>query len=111
VASESRISHQTPDSAENVIERAVVLGADQEIVPEDLPEALLELQISGEGGSKYHDRLNSLKRNMIKDAMKQSRGSYTEAAKLLGLNANYMHRLIRNLQVKAELTRGDTSDC
>jgi len=85
---------------ENVIERAVVLGTDEEIVLEDLPEALLEVQ-AGKGNSvKYHDRINDLKTHMIVDAVKHTKGNYTKAAKLLGINANYMHRLIRNLQIK-----------
>ena len=85
---------------ENVIERAVALGTDEEIVLEDLPEALLEVQ-AGKGNSvKYHDRINDLKTHMIVDAVKHTKGNYTKAAKLLGINANYMHRLIRNLQIK-----------
>ncbi len=41
---------------------------------------------------------------MIADAVKQT-GSYTEAAKLLGVHPNYLHRLIRNLDLKADLKR------
>ena len=40
---------------------------------------------------------------MIIDAVAQTKGNYTEAAKLLGLHPNYLHRLIRNLDVKGEL--------
>lgn len=90
---------------ENVIERAVVLGTGEEMVPEDLPEALLELPPADGSSSKYHNQLNDLKRRMIMEAMKQSNGKYTEAAKILGLNANYMHRLIRNLQIKSEFAQ------
>jgi transcriptional regulator with GAF, ATPase, and Fis domain len=39
------------------------------------------------------------------DAVKKSKGNYTEAAKSLGLHPNYLHRLIRNLNIKAELKK------
>ena len=90
---------------ENAIERAVVLGIGEEIVPDDLPDALLEVPPAESNGAQYHDRINNLKKRMILDAVKQSKGSYTEAAKLLGVHANYLHRLIKNLGIKAELKR------
>ncbi len=96
---------------ENAIEHAVVLGLSDEIVVEDLPEALLETQTAQGDSIKYHDRLNHLKKQMILDAVTQKKGNYTEAAKLLGLHPNYLHRLIRNLDLKSELKRvtGDYS--
>jgi len=90
---------------ENAIEHAIVLGTGEEIVPDDLPEALLEVEPAEPSSMKYHDRINELKKQMIADAVKQSRGSYTEAAKLLGVHPNYLHRLIRNLNIKSELRR------
>src|SRR5207244_4319666 len=39
---------------ENAIERAVVLGMSNTIVPEDLPEALLEGEAGARAGSAYH---------------------------------------------------------
>jgi len=38
-------------------------------------------------------------------AFEQSGGSFTEAAKLLGLHANYLHRLIRNLDLRVALKK------
>jgi hypothetical protein len=35
--------------------------------------------------------------------MKKSAGSFTAAAKLLGLHPNYLHRLVRNLNLKDQL--------
>ena len=90
---------------ENAIEHAVVLGLNDEIVVEDLPEALLETQSVQRDSMKYHDRLNHLKKQMIMDAVTQKKGNYTEAAKLLGLHPNYLHRLIRNLDLKTDLKR------
>ncbi len=90
---------------ENAIEHAIVLGTGEEIVPDDLPEALLELQPVESSSEKYHDRINHLKKRMIAEAVKQSKGNYTEAAKLLGVHPNYLHRLIRNLNIKSDLKK------
>ena len=88
---------------ENAIEHAMVLGLTDEILPEDLPQALLEVRPVGPRATKYQDRINQLKRQLIVDAVAQTKGNYTEAAKVLGLHPNYLHRLIRNLDIKAEL--------
>ena len=90
---------------ENAIERAVVLGTTDRILPDDLPEAVLEFdsESSEESSSSFHDKVLQAKKEMIVDAMKQSKGNYTAAAKLLGLHPNYLHRLIRNLNLKDEL--------
>jgi len=84
---------------ENAIERAVVLGTSDAIVPEDLPEALFEGQPEVSTGSKYHQSINALKKHLILDAIEQG-GMITEAAKILGVHPNYLHRLIRNLQLR-----------
>ncbi len=89
---------------ENAIERAVVLGTTDRILPEDLPESLLELQESeDEPATGYHEVLAHTKKQVIMEAMQQSKGNYTEAAKLLGVHPNYLHRLIRNLNLKGRL--------
>ncbi len=86
---------------ENAIERAVVLGAGDTIVPEDLPEALLEGQSEVSAASKYYQSINELKKQLILEAIEQGGGIITEAAKILGVHPNYLHRLIRNLQLRA----------
>jgi Nif-specific regulatory protein len=88
---------------ENAIEHAVVLGTSDEIRPEDLPEALSERPAAASEGARYHAAITELKKRLIRDALAEARGSYTEAAKLLGVHPNYLHRLIRNLEMKAEL--------
>jgi DNA-binding protein Fis len=37
--------------------------------------------------------------------MEQTQGNYTDAAKLLGVHPNYLHRLIRNLNLREHLKR------
>jgi transcriptional regulator with GAF, ATPase, and Fis domain len=139
----------------NAVERALALGEDEVIWPEDLPEALLEQPAAGgpsapaagaapgaapsvgaarsgafppgiapadappedmasaggspdgaaAGPSRYHDAVNEHKRRVLLAALEQSRGRITEAAKMLGLHPNYLHRLLRNLGLK-DLPRG-----
>ncbi len=90
---------------ENAIERAVVLGSTDYIVADDLPESVLEHDAtsSSEGSSSYHEQVVQMKKEMIIDAVKQCNGSYTAAAKMLHLHPNYLHRLIRNLNLKDQL--------
>jgi Nif-specific regulatory protein len=88
---------------ENAIERAVVLGSADLILPEDLPEVVLERAqpVHGAGTvSPFHDTVREAKKNVILAAVEQAGGNYTEAARMLGLHPNYLHRLIRNLNMK-----------
>jgi Nif-specific regulatory protein len=91
---------------ENAIERAVVLGATDRILLEDLPESILESEPAAAApGTKYHEAVAETKRQIILSAMQQAKGSYTEAAKLLGVHPNYLHRLVRNLNLKEQLKK------
>jgi transcriptional regulator with GAF, ATPase, and Fis domain len=89
---------------ENAIERALVLGASDTILPEDLPESLLEHAPPPEmTEAKYHAAVKELKKQLILDAVEQTQGSYADAARILGVHPNYLHRLIRNLELKEVL--------
>ena len=90
---------------ENAIERAVVLGSSGIILPEDLPETLHETPAQSMRSSTYHEAVRQLKRQLILTAMDQSEGKITEAARLLGVHANYLHRLIRNLDLRMTLKK------
>jgi transcriptional regulator with GAF, ATPase, and Fis domain len=91
---------------ENAMERAVVIGSSDFILPEDLPEAVLETaQTTASGTANYHDAVRNLKKQLILSAWEQSGGSFTEAAKILGVHANYLHRLIRNLDLRVALKK------
>lgn len=91
---------------ENAMERAVVVGSYPFILPEDLPETLLETSpLSTASAARYHDAVRNLKKQLILGAFEQSGGSITETAKLLGLNSNYLHRLIRNLDLRLAMKK------
>ena len=85
---------------ENAIERSVVLGTTELILPEDLPEAVLEAELSPGLMLRYHEAVTQAKRQIILDATAQANGNFTEAARLLGVHPNYLQRLIRNLHIK-----------
>jgi Nif-specific regulatory protein len=92
---------------ENAVERALVLGVSETILPEDLPETVLEAEpenAEAGSGSDFHSAVREAKREIILKAIEQAGGSYTEAARLLGLHPNYLHRLIRNLNLRPLLS-------
>jgi transcriptional regulator with GAF, ATPase, and Fis domain len=85
----------------NAIERAIVLGEDDLIRPEDLPEAVLEAGGgTGAAVTRYHETLNETKKRLILAALAESGGNVTKAGALLGLHPNYLHRLISNLGLR-----------
>jgi Nif-specific regulatory protein len=91
---------------ENAIERAVVLGSADLILPEDLPEALLEAAPAASvPAGNYHEALRRQKKELVLKALEQARGNFTEAAQALGVHPNYLHRLVSNLDLRAALKK------
>ncbi len=89
---------------ENAMERAVVLGVSEWVLPEDLPEGLLE-GAPRPPDAKYHHSVGQAKREAILDAYVQGSGDYKQAARLLGLHPNYLLRLVRNLNLRDDINR------
>jgi transcriptional regulator with GAF, ATPase, and Fis domain len=97
---------------ENAIERALVLGSTESILPDDLPEALLETSSPAtESSAKYHDRIREVKKQLVRQALQQADSNYIEAARALGMHPNSLLRLIRTLDLKAavKLERGSSN--
>ena len=91
---------------ENAIERAVVLGSTELILPEDLPDSILEeTASSGEPVSALHEGIREAKKALIERAIEQANGNYTDAAKILGVHPNHLFRLIRTLNLKPKRQR------
>jgi len=91
----------------------VVLGASDTILPEDLPETVLEAgpPSSDEPANepaKYLRSVKENKRQTILQALQQAGGGYLEAAKILGIHPNSLLRLMRNLNVKASMKAGQS---
>ncbi len=110
---------------ENAIERAVVMSTTEFILPDDLPDEVIEADSSSSAhirsaqpdvgaqtlpvtiGSvmNYHEGMIEAKRQLIVKAFDQAKGNHFEAAKLLGLHPNNLHRTIRNLNLKSQLKK------
>jgi transcriptional regulator with GAF, ATPase, and Fis domain len=87
---------------ENALERALVLGSTDSILPDDLPEAVLESASTAPASSdKYHGAIKDARKQLILEALQQANGNYIEAAKALGMHPNSLLRLIRNLDLRA----------
>ncbi|HWJ47515.1 MAG TPA: sigma 54-interacting transcriptional regulator [Candidatus Udaeobacter sp.] len=91
---------------ENAIERAVVLGSTEVILAEDLPDSILEeTAASGQPVNALAEGIREAKKVLIERAIEQANGNYTEAAKILGVHANHLFRLIRTLNLKPKRQR------
>jgi DNA-binding NtrC family response regulator len=101
------MNHDWPGNVrelENAIEHALVLGSSDSVLPEDWTESLLEHAPAADmTEGKYHASVKELKKQLIIDAVVQTRGNYVEAAASLGVHPNYLHRLIKNLGLKEAL--------
>jgi DNA-binding NtrC family response regulator len=76
------------------------------ILAEDLPDAILEeTAAGGEPVNALAEGIRQAKKVLIERAIEQANGNYTEAAKLLGVHANHLFRLIRTLNLKPKRQR------
>jgi len=86
---------------ENAIEHAAVLGSAERILAEDLPESILECEPPTEARiARYHAGMKEAKRQIILKAFEEAGGDFNEAAQKLGLQRTYLHRLVRNLNLR-----------
>jgi Nif-specific regulatory protein len=85
---------------ENAMERALVMSASDSLRADDLPEVMMDRGTAAGASAKYHNAVKELKKQLILGALKEAQGSYTDAARTLGVHPNYLHRLIRNLELK-----------
>jgi Nif-specific regulatory protein len=91
---------------ENAIERAIVLGSSDLVLAEDLPETIAEAAPpAGEPALSYQSALREAKRQILLKALEQAEGNYTEAARLLGIHPNNLHRMIRRLELRGEVRK------
>jgi Nif-specific regulatory protein len=91
---------------ENAIERAVVLGSTELLLPEDLPDALHETAPPATvAETPYHSVAREAKKQLVLQALEQADGNFTQAAKTLGIHPNNLHRLVRTLDLKPLLKK------
>src|SRR5580698_9525112 len=91
---------------ENAIERAVVLGSAEMVLAEDLPEHIRESRPAAVSASMYEEAVEAAKRQVVLQAFDQVDHDHEAAAKILGLHPNYLHKLIRTMNLKPTLKRG-----
>ncbi|HSE41151.1 MAG TPA: sigma-54-dependent Fis family transcriptional regulator, partial [Acidobacteriota bacterium] len=92
---------------ENAIERAVVMGSSELILPEDLPEPLAEVESTGEMmRAKFQDAVKRFKQELVLKAFEGTNANYNEAAERLGVHPNYLYRLVSNLGLKQRIEKG-----
>ena len=78
-------------------------GMNDLIMPEDLPEALLEVAPGTIPLDEYHAGVNEARRQIVLRALEKTKGNMTQAAHLLGIQPTYLHRLVRNLDLKERI--------
>ncbi len=85
----------------HAIEHAVDMGSAELIMPEDLP-AEIARGLAGEGATPQglQQRLREAERQIVMDAIRSTNGSITEAAKVLRIHPNNLHRVIGRLDLR-----------
>jgi len=87
---------------QNAIERAVVFCSGAEILEEDLPEYVFDVDDPGAGAETgYYASLREAKRKILLTALAESDGVQQEAARRLGLNASHFSRLVHSLGLRS----------
>jgi len=89
---------------ENVIEQALALGMSDRITLEDLPLLLSTTASRRLGSLNYHETVEGTKRDLILRAFEEADHNHTAAARLLGVHPNYLHRLLRNFDLRRTLS-------
>jgi len=92
---------------ENVIERAVVLAPENEILVAHLPNRVQLPKMTTPPGKvtdqsfreKRQDYMENVERNLIRQYLVQTKGNVTEAARLAGLPRRSFHRLLQKLDI------------
>ncbi|MBS4033155.1 MAG: sigma-54-dependent Fis family transcriptional regulator [Ignavibacterium sp.] len=89
---------------ENIIERAVVLCRDKIISLNDIPDSIKgfkkEILIKQTGSGTLNEQVEALEKRLIYDALSQSGGNQTVAAKLLGLTERNIRYKIQKYGIK-----------
>jgi two-component system response regulator AtoC len=85
----------------NVIERAVVLGSGPTVTVEDLPGRIAAgSPTSSLDGYSYREGINAARKDLILKALATTHGNRSAAAKVLGLEAKYLLKLMKSLRIE-----------
>jgi transcriptional regulator of acetoin/glycerol metabolism len=89
---------------ENALERALVLGRDDVLWLEDLPEALRRRAATAPAGGPPLP-LSEVEREHILRTLREVRGNKTAAARLLGLDRKTLYRKLESYGLRHPETR------
>jgi len=89
---------------QNAIEHAVILGVTDWIVPEDLPEVVLEAGETTGAPSGYVAAIGETRRDCVIRAWRDAGGDHNAAARILGMHSNSLRRLIRQMGLRDTLS-------
>ncbi|MFZ5570409.1 MAG: sigma-54 interaction domain-containing protein [Thermodesulfobacteriota bacterium] len=79
----------------NALERAVVMGNRQEVLPEDLPILMAKQDFPGmQVGLTLNEALNRFKKEFIRLNLENTDGNRSKAAKVMGIQRTYLSRLL-----------------
>jgi DNA-binding NtrC family response regulator len=85
----------------NTIEHAIVLGSGTVIQETDLPSRFAaEPVVSQVEGFSYRDGINAARKELVGKALRKTNGNRAAAARLLGLETEYLLRLMKSLQIE-----------
>jgi len=85
----------------NAIERAVVMGNGQEVLPEDLPIRSIKKSYPGlEAGLSLREAEDRFKKQFIVTTLRHTSGNRSKAAKIMGIQRTYLSRLISKYELQ-----------
>jgi Nif-specific regulatory protein len=84
---------------ENTIERAILLGSTDTILPEDLPESFAVSSQNADIPKNLHESVNEHKKELILKAFEGTDSNYNTAATKLGIHPAHLYRLVRTLKI------------
>lgn len=85
---------------ENSVERAIVLGGDEEFTTEDFPFESSDSPIEVSVGATLKEANDAFRQSFITNTLKSTGGNRTKAAKILSVQRSYLSRLIKELGIK-----------
>jgi len=85
---------------QSAIQRALLLGSSEVILPEDLPEYVLTAgPPEPSPAGSYYAQINKLKRSIVERGLQEADGNHAEAARRLDVSPSYFRRLARDLKI------------
>jgi DNA-binding NtrC family response regulator len=105
-AGEALVNYDWPGNVRelaNVLHRAQILTDSDTITLNDLPEALLAVEVDTSNHEEESLNLLVVERRLIQEALRRTEGRRPAAARLIGVSARTLYRMIDRLGITAVL--------